>query len=358
MSRARAFVSLGGQDDNLGDSVLRRGLLGSLQSPAVELHVFVGRHSQDYLSGLGLDGTEYLYRDYNSWRRGAITSALTRRTLYVHNAGEIQLNSARARNALFELAVVLLTRARGIRPVLVGVGVRNPQDAVPWAVRAATTNCRPLVWRDEESLTAVGVGEVGPDWAFGLRSAPEESDRPYVAIGMRFDRPRLTAPSLARIDAEIRESGLTPLVVSQVRRDVGPNQEIASQLGCEHITWAGDADHAAQEKVVRAAYRRCAAVVSDRLHALIIGGTEGAAVLPLVTSPDRKLGRTLKAGGLQVPIVLAADGESDIDNPLGLSNVLASAEAQQREIESAALRVNEVGAGIARIVRDLGGSVA
>lgn len=91
--------------------------------------------------------------------------------------------------------------------------------------------------------------------------------------------------------------GLSIVAVAQIRRDGPLAVELADELGGEALEWDGP-DHAAQEAKLRSVYRRSRLVVSDRLHAAVIGLTEGALPLVLADSPTAKASRTLEAVGI------------------------------------------------------------
>ncbi len=56
--------------------------------------------------------------------------------------------------------------------------------------------------------------------------------------------------------------------------------------------------HTEQEARVRALMRSARAVVSDRIHALIMGTTEGALPIGLIPSDDSKVGSHFAAAGI------------------------------------------------------------
>jgi hypothetical protein len=111
---------------------------------------------------------------------------------------------------------------------------------------------------------------------------------------MRGDR---VAPSDAWIKQVQRladEQAARVVVVVQVRRDRERARELAAALDALLVDWEPDTSHRDQEAIVRAAYRRCSAVVSDRIHALIIGWTEGATPLGSAPAGSLKIARTFR----------------------------------------------------------------
>ncbi len=116
----QVFLSTWGQNDNIGDSILRRGLLRSFQGmDGVELHVHVGRrepgeaNDEGYLSALGLRGDEVLYDRAIDWLRGASTKVFAKRTIMVSLLVWIY----------FTEGVVRATSEGGIGALLAGIEV-------------------------------------------------------------------------------------------------------------------------------------------------------------------------------------------------------------------------------------------
>ena len=91
----RVFLSTWGQSDNIGDSILRRGQLRTFQNiDGAQLHVHVGRrdfdpNSEDYVTAIGLDGTEKQYDTAAGWLFRALGSSAAARTILVMPTGEI-----------------------------------------------------------------------------------------------------------------------------------------------------------------------------------------------------------------------------------------------------------------------------
>nr|WP_280759840.1 hypothetical protein [Prescottella agglutinans] len=92
--------------------------------------------------------------------------------------------------------------------------------------------------------------------------------------------------------------GLEPIVVVQVRRDSLRARAIADRLHCSVVDWTGETHHV-QEQRLRNVYRQSEAVVSDRLHVLIMALTEGAIPLGLMEHEDTKIGRHFRAAGFE-----------------------------------------------------------
>lgn len=296
----RVFVSAMGQRDNLGDTALRRAFLDTLRSYG-PLTVFVGDRSDGYIAGLGLTGSDTLVRTSPEWRRALLAGARTG-SVYAHNAGEIELQFHYAVRYLRLLPVLALNRIRGGLNLHVGLGVRA---ATPWKpVVVAVLRLMHLVgWRDEWSLQYMGIGEYTPDWAFDI-SGPEDSQavgtpRSRVAISIRYNGAGAGHGLVSAIRSACTRSSLEPVVVAQIKRDEPAAIELAGLLGGTALTWSSEDMHE-QEARVRQLYRESEIVISDRLHALAFGATEGAIPMALSDDPRDKAIRTLSSAGIEV----------------------------------------------------------
>ena len=314
MTRVRAiYVSATGQDDNLGDSVLRRGYLNSLRRPGVELNVLVGQNSTSYIGGLELRDTDNVYTSPSLFRRSCALSAITRKTIFAFNTGEMRLDNDYLKTFLGHLPLVLLTRARGGGAVHLGFGIRNTSPKWRRTIRFVLSLCRAVSWRDEQSQQLMRLGHVQPDWAFAelSRSRNPESPRTKIVVSLRGDRPAPPIEWIARVRALAAATGFTVAVHSQVRRDNERAEELANQLGATVAIWPEEADHAQWELTTTQTYGEAAIVISDRLHALIIAAREGAVPFGLAPASAEKLSRTMKPAGLDRFVCSATSSEAE-----------------------------------------------
>lgn len=322
----RVLVSALGQRDNLGDTALRRAFFDVLRGFG-PLTVFVGGQSAGYISGLGVRDDDILVRDRAEWRRALLAGAMGG-MLYAHNAGE---SGAAGRHALRygRLApILLLNRLRGGTNVHVGVGIRAPGRGR--IVVACVLRLMHIVqWRDQWSAQYIGVGGVAPDWALRLGD-PEEGEgsgiRDVLAVSLRYDG---AAPSPGLVNAirqAARQLDLRVLVVAQIRRDEQMARKLAALVGGEHVRWDDD-DMMRQEQRIRLVYRASRIVLSDRLHALAIGVTEGALPVALVSNRREKAWRTLDSAGLDVGAF-----DRDLVTPDDLIGAAADIERRQNAL--------------------------
>ena len=299
-SMPRIFVSVVGQNSNIGDSLLRRAYIDCLRGLGT-LHVLIEGTTEDYRTGLQLGPGDVTYSSRTVWWRAGFSSAVAGRTFVAYNAGEMQLNRRFTLSYVRHLALTLVARLRGGSAVHVGMGVRRRTrlaKLIGLLLRGAVI----VSWRDPLSREWTGVGEVNPDWGFRTgRSVAqllnETAARKTIAVALRGDRPRPDNEWLDVIDSISEHVGVKPYLVVQVERDNNLARELASSRGWEILAWAGGS-HEVHEKEVRKVYARSLAVVSDRLHALVVGLTEGAVPIGYSPSSTEKLARTMGAAGL------------------------------------------------------------
>jgi hypothetical protein len=307
----RLFAWGEGQESNLGDSVLRRGLLRRLEHDA-PLHVYVGTCGEGYLSALGLGPGAVLYRSQRSWHTAILRSVLVRQTHIVMSAGEAIADRRSVPLRAAFVAEGLLARIRGGGIIQTGVGIRRPigRWKIPLILNAMT--CTLLTWRDSWSRAQIGRGEVAPDWAIGEGpAAPDPGGaRDVLAVALRGDRPSPSARWTQMVRRIASDNRWKIVVVSQVAVDDPAGALLAKELGGAHIGW-GDGNHARLEESIRAVYSRSAVVLSDRLHALLIGATEGAIPVASGSTPPEKAMRTLETIGLGSNLLSLDSAEDD-----------------------------------------------
>src|SRR3954451_19971250 len=100
------FVLASGQDDNIGDVVLRREYFDRLRQIG-RLHLFVGQASADFLDALRLQDSDVVYARLRQWHSAAWGSLIRGRVWFVEKPGELQLDSRTTRRQLKLLPLVL-----------------------------------------------------------------------------------------------------------------------------------------------------------------------------------------------------------------------------------------------------------
>lgn len=336
------YITASGQRDNVGDTALRRALLARLAGLG-PLHVGVTSMPDAYIAGLELPPDAHVHRD--GWDGAVVRAARHRNVVHVGNPGEVQLHSRRGARTFAKTAVVGIgARARGGALVITGVGVQDPSPRSLRLLGASYRLADLVAWRDRESRDALGVGRVEPDWAFAsgdVLGAPGPDDRDVMALSLRFDRPALSDHALACLAAAAAEMSLRIVTVAQVKRDVTRAEDVAAAVGGEVLTWNGD-DLRSEEEHLRALYRRSLLVVGDRLHALVIGATEGALPVEVRTSDSRKPARAFAAAGVDLPVLGAPAWSPD-----GAVEALAGAQDRRasvvQQVAAAGVRLDALG---------------
>lgn len=358
------YLSLFGQRDNLGDSVLRRPWYETFRGLG-PIHAAVGDHVDDYLAAFPLDARTTLYPSNLKWAASAMGSAARRRTVMAFVAGEVVTTPKSALVYVLYGLIARAARIRGGHAVFAGVGVKI--NSRPWVVRVLRwmiAPCEIVVTRDPASAALLGVSSVGPDWAFldgqstGTDVTAGWAGRRTLAVSLRGDQPAPAAETVTALGRAAKLAGLDVVVVSQVRRDNDRCRDLARQLGREVetsvVTW-DTGNHPEHEVLVREVYRRSAVVVGDRLHALIVAMTEGAVPLPLGSAFSRKAENALRAVGYEFPgggLGPALDGGGD-----AVVEVLRAAESSGAASWSCVVRAREQLMATRRRIRTLlGGS--
>jgi hypothetical protein len=291
------FVHPAGQDDNLGDSALRAGLLEALRAEGTRLHVHLEGQSSDYLAGVPLRRGEVFYPGRRAWIEA---SRSVPRPVYVVNAGEINPQPDLPFPSAGRAAELRGARDRGGVIIAAGLGVKDPEVAARVTFDRALQDAMVVSWRDAASRDAAGFGDVAPDWAFALGPAPSSWAAPearrLLAVTLRFDRPWPEERWFAAVRALADRTATNIVTVAQVARDAPRAVHLAEALGGGYLV-APSTRHDDLDAHVRSVYSRSLAVVSDRAHALIMGATEGA--YPLGTAADpQKIRRLLDTAGI------------------------------------------------------------
>ncbi|MET3926354.1 polysaccharide pyruvyl transferase family protein [Devosia sp. 2618] len=305
----RVFVNCSGQDDNIGDVVLRRALIAEIRD-AGELHLYVGPASDDFVEGLVVPETAVLYRDVRKWTSAFLGSEGA--VSYIAKPGEITTTPKGCLRFLRTIFFALRARLSGGQAVIAGVGFRNrPPKLLP--VRLIFSVFNHVSWRDSKSYQYAGIGNIVPDWAFSkLASVGDKADWPRqsLVVSMRSDRPAPSDGWYDAVSAFAARRSLEVLVVTQVGRDEPRSAEIAARLKVKHIPWNGH--HLNHEIALRSIYQKSALVLSDRLHVLIVAMTEGACPCACVEREDIKVQRHFDAINLENIVSEPTSNQADL----------------------------------------------
>ena len=304
--RGKIFVEAIAQYENIGDSVLRRRYLNVLRRFG-DLHVLVGGHP-GYISGLELDPADVCYERRRQWAGALWGCMLTgQRICIATNSGETTIFLLRPQKTWW---LLFLNKLFGGRNILCGVGLRQLDPPRMTYTQKVMANCylsayHYISWRDADSRQWMGGrGHVHPDWAFAEGQSDDQLLKPdfsrrHMAISLRGDRPFPGAEWLMALKTIAAAKGLGLIAIAQVGRDEKYARRIADLLNCRHVAWTDPGlMNRKRESVVRGIYRESAMVVSDRLHALILGLTEGALPLGFATESAEKSERALATIGI------------------------------------------------------------
>lgn len=290
------FVDVAGQDDNLGDSALRKSYVKALAGPGRQLHLIGKSQTSDYIAGLDLPEGSVWYEDRAEWLASRPVDA---NPIHVFNAGEIDLAAVQAYPTVLRARELELARMGGAI-IAAGIGIKDPRDARGVDFRPPFREADLVSWREAGSQEAAGFGEVNPDWAFALGTVTEAwaptTARDIIAVTLRYDRPYPDGGWFAAVRALADATSCRIVTLAQVSRDAPRAVRLADELGGEYVV-APSFSHDVLDVHTRALYARSLAVVSDRAHGLIIGATEGAYPVGSAADPQ-KLQRLLDAVGL------------------------------------------------------------
>ncbi|MGY1594297.1 glycosyltransferase [Geodermatophilus sp. SYSU D00708] len=296
---SKVFYWCAGQDDNIGDIILRRRMLQTLQKLG-PCHVYVGSASHGFIDALELRRCDRAYASFAGWLGAISAHALRHRAFFAFNPGEVDSDPIQGLMHLATCPVLALVRLRGGTVFRAGVGLRTWKpvwgNMIRLTARLSTVN----LWRDDSTRDVVGRGGVAPDWAFDLTETTraEGRTRRRLTVSMRGDEAEFSPQALSAVRALADSNSLQVTVVSQVVRDNPSAVSLGKLLDAEVVTWS-DRDHAAQERLLQEIYRESRVVISDRLHVLLLGVACGAVPLGLMEHDDRKVRRTLEAAGLR-----------------------------------------------------------
>lgn len=323
------FVILTGVSGNLGDAVIRRRVLEWSRGLG-PIHAYLGRTTAGWAEQLQLHSDERAYTASRrrEWLKRLVFGRGGR--VLVFDPGEVPLGRAHLKSEMMFLGVVLAVRLRG------GVVFRPPRAigeydrTVGWFYRMSSRLTQVILWRDAESLERVGVGKLSPDTAFGEPSTSDAAiTRDLLLVSMRGKRSMPPTQWFSAVAAYASEAGLRIVTVSQVDEDEDRNRELANALG-ENATFEpwGDRSDFEQEKLVRDYYTRCAIVISDRLHVLILSAQAGAIPVELAESPKAKVRTHFATIGMD-DVSLDASGKTTAQ----LVDFLRANGVRQRELE-------------------------
>ncbi|MCS5723247.1 polysaccharide pyruvyl transferase family protein [Herbiconiux sp. CPCC 203407] len=272
-SRQRTvFCSISAQPDNLGDIAIRQALLDLFKRAGNPIVVFTGGMPASYLGAFDLPSTATVVTSQGAFIRSFLGACLRRRAHLVFAPGPFAAKGGRNLvKSLASLGNVVLTRASGGAVVSLGRAIRGSNRLDLRILRSSVRLMNLFVARDVLSPGILRLPvEVAPDLALsGIPASPAHTERSYVVISLRGDRP-INRDVLADVVDQTREAGLVPVFVTQVRRDDENHRMLAAEFDAEICDWTTES-HAEQFERIERIYSKAHTVFSDRLHAVIFG---------------------------------------------------------------------------------------
>ena len=278
---------------NLGDAVIRRRVLAWVEGTG-ERHVYVGGTTPGWLEQLQLtpDDVVYTAAARRKWLKGLLFGRRTRALVY--DPGEVPLGTAHLKPELVFLVIALWSRLRGTYVVRPPRAVAHYHWATGMMHRWSCRLANVVMWRDEDSKDRMRVGRLVPDTAFNEPAGPStDAPRDRLLLSLRGARALPSDAWFEAVTSVAAREGLRLTVASQVDEDEARSAELAERLGCELIPWGDDGD-LSRERSRRLTYAESMAVVSDRLHVLLLAAQAGAVPVEVVEHPRPKVADPLR----------------------------------------------------------------
>lgn len=280
-------LELGGQDDNVGDSVLRRAYLEALRGKSRHFRLVGGHQTSDYLAGLALGESDTWFTDRARWME---PTGVISKPVQAFNPGEINPRGLKPYPAEPRVKELAAAKDAGGVVLIAGVGLRDTEYSKGVKFAAPFRDADIVSWRDSGSQEAAGFGEANPDWAFLLGPSTSSwtppAERRFIAVTLRFDRPYPDATWMATVRYLAKQVSAEIVTFAQVARDAPRAVRLAADLGAVYSAPPSFA-HNALEAHIRRLFELSIAVISDRAHALIIAATEGAYPIGSAANPHK-----------------------------------------------------------------------
>ncbi|WP_130176341.1 polysaccharide pyruvyl transferase family protein [Cryobacterium sp. SO1] len=353
--RRTVFYSVAAQWDNLGDIEIRNAALGWIRATDSDVIAFAGTMPPAYLEAFDIDERVRFVTNPVQYQALLWQYLVRRRASIVFAPGpQVFGPSIRAiSKSLINLANVAAVRSSGGAVLAVGRSLRGHGRVARRVEAAVVAMFQLYVVRDTRSAQVLGEELAGaPDLAFAhtFSDAATVRGRTNVVISLRGDRP-IAVDGLRVVVGHLRDRGLTPVLVTQVKRDDDRHRALGRELDVPTVLW-GNHSHAEQLERARIAYAQAGAVLSNRLHALIFGIQHGAAPIAVLDRGSDKLTSTLRPWVDLRTTSPDFDGPSDVD--WANADIVGPAGAVEVEAEQARLAL----AGIQRQFSQFLGVVA
>ena len=260
-----------------------------------------------WLRQVGVGPTDTLYRGHRAIFAWVWDLALDRgRPILVLEPGEVVLDRANVRRQAMLLVACAVAKAKRGVVILPPRAVARRAEVRPWGPTVALHRLSCLLadvvlWRDQRSCTHLGIGDTTPDIGFAadLRDGLPWDEREILMVTLRGKRSVPPKAWFEGIRAYCNENGLRIVTFAQVRGDEDRAKELAQGLDAEHFLWT--LDDLAHEELLRDLYGQARAVISDRLHVLILSSLSDTVPVEMVKNPAEKV--RIHFGQIGVPAV-------------------------------------------------------
>jgi hypothetical protein len=308
------FASAKAQYQNFGDVVLRQQMLKTFGDVG-RIHVYVGQSPRKYIEFIsrGRDVREYTGRV--RWLLCLIRHAVMRRAVLVISPGPQRLEDRPLFIAAESFAICLTTVLRlfGCHAIKYGRSFEGTDPLMTRLVRIHSRLLTATTVRDTRSLNILGgAGEVCPDVAVDWGDEqPEFGSGDWLGISIRGDRNYSVIQVSDSANRICDTLGLSPIVLCQVYSDIPFARELATRLACP-MKYVSVLNEGSVE-VMRAHWRECSAMYSDRLHSLIFGLVHGALpILPSMAS-NAKVEEAFRSIGINPASAMWDEGQPSLE---------------------------------------------
>ncbi|WP_165859659.1 polysaccharide pyruvyl transferase family protein [Tsuneonella suprasediminis] len=308
MTRPLYMMSLRTQFDNLGDLTIN-AVLAACISARAPLVCLTDGVPQGYLaefdalaSRLGASDIRYastlagLYAAVGALCRNGIALTLS--------PGDVGTGRGwMRRGTLAALSRIAPQRSATLQ---VGASMADPAAGDARLFALLLERSQPITVRDpvsQATFARMGVEvPVVPDLAFALPCASANGGRDGL-IALRkvnsipFDSLRIAVRALA---SQMREAGLEPKLYCQVAHDANLHRRLAAELDLRMINLVGGRPGFDDGMAV---YANAGAIVSNRLHSLLLAATAGATPYAFVGPAERKITAVFDQAGLNGQII-------------------------------------------------------
>lgn len=295
-----AFMSIAAAETNIGDILIRRAATRIISANGQNAVIYTGAMGRAYVEAFDLPSDWIVTSSWSKFIGRLIIACFNQRAVVVLAPGPANMEItgfALVKRVLVTLLIAMVRISRN-HVVVLGRAVRGRGKIATRCEKAILRLSALYLARDSTSVELVGPTAVlAPDLGFAdiaidqlpIRINPY-SVRNIIAISLRRE-PNVSA--LQRLVSSMQDAGFKVITITQVQSDDQLNARLAGVCGIEHLEWNDTTNHTEQERRVTQAYSGCLAVISDRLHALILGGRYGAIPIIVEREGEDKLHATL-----------------------------------------------------------------